>query len=101
VASSPSGSARRWNAVGATSSGKATSVPSTVHEDAGPQLPALERGRVAEQRVLVAGTPSEVAEGAGLETGSRRFLEVVDVDPPVGHARRIRSVSPSRATDPP
>ena len=30
MAGSPSGSASRWNAVGATSTGKATSVPRTV-----------------------------------------------------------------------
>ena len=32
VASSPSGSARRWKAVGATSTGTGTAVPSTVVE---------------------------------------------------------------------
>ena len=73
IPGSPSGCAMRCSAVGATSTGVATSVPSTVvavvtsldvDEHARAQAPARPGGDVLAQRVLVAGAARVVAERA-------------------------------------
>ena len=89
IATSPSGSTRRWKATGATSSGIEICVPSTVvavldladvDEHARPQSPAREGSDVVAQRALVAGAAGEVAVHAGIELLGGQPLVVGDVD---------------------
>ncbi len=89
IATSPSGSTRRWNATGATSSGIEISRAENgrlgadladVDEHARAQSPAREGGDVVAQRALVAGTAGEVAVHAGIELLGGEALVVGDVD---------------------
>ena len=51
-----------------------------VHEHPRPEPPPVERLAVVAQRVLVAGSPGEVAEGALVERVAGELLVVSDVD---------------------
>ena len=86
---SPSGCASCWNAVGATSSGIETGVPSTVVAVVTSETSTSTRGRslqrapgvdIAGESALVAGAAGEVAERARLEPLLGEALEVGDAD---------------------
>ena len=101
IASSPSGCAMRWNAVGATSTGSEISRPEDgrrrrhlrdVDEHSRPQHPALERRAILAHRPLVAGPADDVAERGGVEPLLGRALVVPDVEELLlGHRERAYS----------
>ena len=89
IPGSPSGCASLWIAVGATSSGIETGVPSTVVAVETSATSTRTRGRsaqraprldVSRERELVAGAAGVVAEGARLEPFLREALEIGDAD---------------------
>ena len=100
VASSPSGCAARWNAVGATSTGSAISVPSAVvavdvsatsTSIRGRSTQRRNAARFSRERPLVVRAAGEVAERAGLELLLRRALVVPDVQQ-LGHVPEANAV---------